>query len=99
MKLLQISTSVVFHTRDSLSSPLSTEDSTILNVSQTQRSLLLSSAFTSSVTRGTLATTQAGEQAEEEVDAREEEDGDEKDDPGKLWVVLEVQEGIASRLA
>ena len=64
-----------------------------------QRSLLLSSSLTSCVTRGTLPATQVGEQAEEEVDAGEQEDGDEKDDAGKLWVVLEVEEGIASRLA
>ena len=51
------------------------------------------------MTRRTLPTTQVGEQAEEEVDAGEQEDGDEKDDTGKLWVVLEVEEGIASRLA
>ena len=117
MKLLHISTSVEFHTEESLSSSLSTEDSafpcflsTILNASQIQtrgttingtltRSLLLSSSLTSRVTRGTLATTQVGEEAEEEVEAGKEEDGDEKDHASKLWVILKVQEGITSGLA
>ena len=60
---------------------------------------MLSSSFTSRVTWGTLSTAQLGEKAEEEVDAWKQEDGDEKDDAGKLWVILKVQKGITSRLA
>ena len=63
------------------------------------RSLLLSSSFTPRVTRRTLATAQLGEKAEEEVDAWEQEDGDENYDACKLRVILKVQEGISSRLA
>ena len=51
------------------------------------------------MTRGTLATTQVGEETEEEVDAGKEEDGDEKDHASKLRVILKVEEGIKSRLA
>ena len=51
------------------------------------------------MTWGTLSTAQLGEKAEEEVDAWKQEDGDEKDDAGKLWVILKVQKGITSRLA
>ena len=83
---------------------------TILKISQTKTlsrkiftaleiSLLLPCSFTSSVTRGTLATTQLGEEAEEEVEAGKEEDGDEEDHSSKLRIILEVQEGITSRLA